>query len=83
MSTSQEIPYILCNPKVCYRVYNSPVPSSGSVKEKSGSVNKILERPQLMKLIGDYWYNYFIVYDTAIRSPWETCAASTSWAWSA
>jgi hypothetical protein len=33
-STSQEIPYSLCNPKFCYRVYNSPVLWSGSVKEK-------------------------------------------------
>jgi hypothetical protein len=53
-SISQEIPYILCNPKVCYRVYNSPVPVSGSVKEKSGTMNKILERRQLVKLIAYY-----------------------------
>lgn len=54
-STSQEILYILCNPKVCYRVYNNPVFGSGGVKEKSGIVNKILERPQFVKLIGDYY----------------------------
>jgi len=27
----------------------------GGVKEKSGIVNKILERLQFVKLIGDYW----------------------------
>jgi hypothetical protein len=53
--------------------------------EREGEIRKrekLLERPQLMKLIGDSEYNYFIVYDTEIRSPRETCAASTSLAWS-